>query len=282
MKSVIAIILLLAVVRTEPVGRATGNDTDAVIARGLFPLGAPSSSLKILRETVRVSLDRDRVTTNRVYLIRNDGAASAVRLATACGGRHPLAGECGAVLIQGASPSWHRAIGYLVDSGTHVSIKPKTRREIEECLKTVDGTVCGHEWMEFAIDLGAGETLQVSLKYQAPFNDRYWIESVVGQLYLYTEKFWAGDAVPQVAVWMELKGGQFALQSWTPRGLYAQYSIPPSRAVDGAILWQLDGYRPVKKPYTYLFSLLHPWSVDGAQIRSAYQKATSSPGSVHR
>jgi hypothetical protein len=104
-----------------------------------------------------------------------------------------LDGDCGEALIRGVSPSSHRAIGYLVDSGTHVSTRPKTRRAIEECLKTVDGTVCGHEWIEFAIDLRADETLKVNLQYQASYNERYWIESVVGQLYLYTEKFWAGE-----------------------------------------------------------------------------------------
>ena len=274
MKVLVAIFCFLAAVRSDPATSGAGNDTDAVIARGLFPLGPQSASLRILSETARVILSRDSITTTREYLIQNTGGDSrALRLATICGRRLVLDGDCGERLIDGALPSSRRAIGYLVDSGTHVSVRPKTRRQIEECLKTVDGTVCGHEWIEFSIDLRAGESLRVKLQYQASYNDRYWIESVVGQLYLYTEKFWAGDSVPQVAVWIQLRGGHFALESWMPRGMYAQYSTPPSRAVGGAVLWHLDDYRPVKKQYTYQFSLLHPWSVDRDQIRRAFDQA---------
>ncbi len=274
MKVLVAIFCFLAAVRSDPATSGAGNDTDAVIARGLFPLGPQSASLRILSETARVILSRDSITTTREYLIQNTGGDSrALRVATICGRRVALDGDCGETLIDGALPSSRRAIGYLVDSGTHVSVRPKTRRQIEECLKTVDGTVCGHEWIEFPIDLRAGESLRVKLQYQASYNDRYWIESVVAQLYLYTEKFWAGESVPQVAVWIQLRGGHFALESWMPRGMYAQYSTPPSRAVGGAVLWHLDDYRPVKKQYTYQFSLLHPWSVDRDQIRRAFDQA---------
>jgi len=275
MKIGFAITLLVAAVSTDPAAMsAAGGDTDAVIARGLFPLSPQSSSLKIVRTTVRVILGRDGITTRREYLIQNTGAdARAVRLATICGREMPLDGECGETRIDGAPPTTTRSIGYLVDKGSHVAIRPKTRREIEECLKTVDGTVCGHEWTEFAVDLRAGETLKVALEYPSSYNATYWIESVTEPLYLYTEKFWAGDSVPQVAVWVHLRRGQFALGSWTPRGIYAEYSKPPSKAVNGAILWQLNGYRPVKKEYTYMFRLLHPWSVDRDQIRRAYDEA---------
>jgi hypothetical protein len=280
MKIGVAITLLVAVVGTEPAMSGAGGDTDAVIARGLFPLSPQPSSLKIVRTTVRVILGRDGITTRREYLIQNTGAdARAVRLATICGREMPLDGQCGEARVDGAQPTATRSIGYLVDKGSHVAIRPKTRREIEECLKTVDGSVCGHEWIEFALDLPAGASRNVTLEYPDSYKETYWIESVTEPLYLYTEKFWAGDSVPQVAVLVQLRGGgHFALGSWTPRGMYAQYSTAPSRAVGGAILWQLDGYRPVKKEYTYKFRLLHPWSVDRDQIRRAYDEAARSSG----
>ena len=265
--------MVVAVVGTDPAARGAGNDTDAVIARGLFPL-EPSPSVIIIRTTARITLGRDGITTRREYLIQNtDAQVRALRLGTICGRQMPLDGDCGQAAINGVPPTLSRNIGYLVDKGTHVAVRPKTRREIEECLKTVDGTVCGHEWIEFAIELRAGETLNVTLRYEASYNERYWIESVTEPLYLYTEKFWAGDSVPHVAVWAQLRNGRFELGSWMPRGMYAQYSKTPTRAVDGAILWQLDGYRPVKKTYTYQFRLLHPWSVDKDQIRRAYDEA---------
>lgn len=201
MKVGVAIALLVTVVSTQPAVWGAGNDTDAVIARGLFPLNPQHSSLTIVRTTVRVILGRDGITTRREYLVQNTGAdARAVRLATICGRQAPLDGDCGETQINGVQPTTSRAIGYLVDKGRHLSIRPKTRREIEECLKTVDGTVCGHEWVEFAVDVRAGETLKVTLQYQASYNETYWIESVTDPHYLYTEKFWAGDSVPQVAV----------------------------------------------------------------------------------
>lgn len=282
MKGVVAALFLLAAVTTDPAVRRAGNDTDAVIARGLFPLGRENPSLIILREAVRVSLGPEGVTTKRTYSVRNVGNASTARLATICGEPNVLDADCGEVLIGGVAASSRRAIGYLVDSGTFVSTKQVSRREIEECLKTVDGTVCGHEWKAFSIDMHAGEILQVCLQYKAAFDDRYWIESVVSQLYLYTEKFWSGDSVPRLGVWLELQGGKLPLQPWMPRGQYAQYSIAPKGAVAGAIYWQLDGYRPVKKQFTYRFSLLHPWSLDRDQIRTIYDEAIARPGSIRR
>jgi hypothetical protein len=279
MRSALAVLLAGAVLSSYTTMRWVGNDTDAVIGRGLFPLGRHNPPLSLLSDTVRIRLGPTGVTTTRVYWIRNHGASAAVQLATICG-TNQLDADCGGVRIGAASPPTHRAIGYLVDSGGFVAIKQKTRREIEACLKTVDGTVCGQEWITFEIDMRKGESLRAILEYRTPFDDRYWIESVVDPLYLYTEKFWYGDSVPHVTVWAEVEGGKLSLQSWTPRGPYAQYSRHPTGEVDGAIYWRLDGYRPVKKQYTYLFRLLHPFSVDHDLIRAAYDEAMTKTGSA--
>ena len=281
MKPVVAILLTAAALRSDTAVHRAGNDTDAVIARGLFPLGRQNPPLTLLSETVRVSLGPNGVTTSRAYRIRNEGRSAAVQLATICG-INQLDADCGQVRIGSASPTSRKTIGYLIDSGGSVAIRPKTRREIEKCLKTVDGNVCGQEWTTYAIRMGAGESVRASLQYQTPFDDRYWIESVVDPLHLYTEKFWYGDSVPQVTVWAEVPGGKFSLQSWTPRGPYAQYSHSPSGEVNGAIYWRLDGYRPVKKQYTYSFRLLHPFSVDHRLIRAEYDEAIAKTGSARR
>jgi hypothetical protein len=281
MRPLLALLLAAAALGSHTTVRPVGNDTDGVIARGLFPLGGHNPPLALLSDTVRVRLGPNGLTTTRVYWLRNEGASAAVRLATICGANQ-LDLDCGQVQIGASSPPSHRSIGYLVDSGGFVAIKQKTRAAIEACLKTVDGTICGHEWSTFAIDMQAGESLRASLQYQTPFNERYWIESVVEPLHLYTEKFWHGDSVPHVTVWVEVQGGSFTLRSWTPRGLYAPYSLRPTGEVDGAVYWRLDGHRPVKKQYTYLFRLLHPWSVDRDQIRAAYDEAMAKTGSVRR
>ena len=203
MKPLVVILLATAALGSHTSVRPFGNDTDAVIARGLFPLGRKNPPLVLLSDTVRVSLGPNGVTTTRVYWIRNVGPSASVQLATICGANE-LDGDCGQVRIGPGSPPSHKAIGYLVDSGAVVAIKQKTRREIEECLKTVDGTVCGQEWTAFAIELRAGDSVRASLQYQTTFNDRYWIESVVEPLHLYTEKFWHSDSVPHVTVWAEV------------------------------------------------------------------------------
>jgi hypothetical protein len=278
MRSSLAVLLAGAFLSSYITARWIGNDTDAVIARGLFPLGQHNPPLALLSDTVRVSLGPTGVTTTRVYWIRNHGASAAVQLATICG-TNQLDADCGRVQISTLSPPAHRAVGYLVDSGNFVAIKHKTRREIEDCLKSVDGTVCGQEWTTFAIDIQAGESLRAVLQYQTPFDDRYWIESALDPLHLYTEKFWYGDSVPHLTVWAAVEGGKLSLQSWTPRGPYAKYSRQPSGEVDGAIYWRLDGYRPVKKQYTYSLRLLHPFSVDHDLIRASYDKAMAKTGS---
>ncbi len=106
MKVLVAIFCFLAAVRSDPATSGAGNDTDAVIARGLFPLGPQSASLRILSETARVILSRDSITTTREYLIQNTGGDSrALRVATICGRRVALDGDCGETLIDGALPS---------------------------------------------------------------------------------------------------------------------------------------------------------------------------------
>jgi hypothetical protein len=279
MKGIVALLYLLAAATGA---LHLGNDTDAVIARGLFPLGRDNPSLLLLAETVRVRLGPEGATTTRLYSVRNAGRGGRIRLATICGGPNVLDADCGEVLIGGAVPASRRAIGYLVDSGSFVSTRQVSRRAIEECLKTVDGTVCGHEWKTVSIDMQAGETREISLQYKALFDDRYWLESVVSQLYLYTEKFWSGDSIPRLGVWLELHGGKLELPTWMPRGQYAQYSTAPTAAVAGAIYWQLDGYKPVKKQYTYQFALLHSGAIDSDQIRKVYDKAMVQSGSVPR
>jgi hypothetical protein len=275
MKGIVALLLLLAAVTAA---RRAGNDTDAVIARGLFPLGRDNPSLLLLAETVRVRLGPEGTTTTRLYSVRNPGRAARVRLATICGQPNVLDADCGEIRIAGVELASRRAIGYLVDSGSFVSPRQASRRSIEECLKTVDGTVCGHEWATVSFNMKAGETREISLRYKAAFEDRYWLDSVVRELYLYSEKFWSGGSIPRVGVWLELQGGKWELPTWMPRGQYAQYSIAPTGAVAGAIYWQLDGYKPVKQQYTYRFSLLHPGSVDPYQIRGVYDRAMEKPG----
>jgi hypothetical protein len=218
MKSIIALLLLLAAAKLVP---GVGNDTDAVIARGLFPLGRDNPPLLLLAETVRVRLGPDGTTTTRLYSVRNPGRAARVRLATVCGGPSVLDADCGEVQIGGGELASRRVIGYLVDSGSFVSPRQASRRSIEECLKTVDGTVCGHEWATVSFNMKGGETREISLRYKAAFEDRYWLDSVVHELYLYTEKFWSGGSIPRVGVWLELQGGKWELPTWMPRGQYA-------------------------------------------------------------
>jgi hypothetical protein len=277
----ITILLAGLALRSDPNVHKAGNDTDAVVERGLFPLGRQNPPLTLLSETVRVSVGPNAVTTSRVYRIRNDGASAAVQLATICG-TNQLDADCGQIRLGAASPASQRHVGYLVDSGGSVTIRPTKRSEIEECLKHLDGNVCGHEWTTHAIRIEPGESVEASLQYHTPFDTEYWIDGVLAPLHLYTEKFWYGDSVPKVTVWAEVPGGKFSLQSWTPRGPYAQYSHPPTGEANGAIYWRLDGYRPVKKQYTYAFRLLHPNSVDHHSIRAAYDEAMAKAHPARR
>ena len=271
-KALSAIVLpLVASASVTPIG----NDTDAVVARGLFPLGKQSPSLAILEETVVVTVEREGTTTVRRYQIHNVGDSGQAYLATICGGTNTLGAHCGDISINGTPMGYQRSIGYLVDEGAVVSIRQRSRVEIAKCLEAVDGTVCGHEWALVPIEVGKEDTLEVSLRYRSGFEDRYWFESVASQLYLYTEKFWAGDHVPRIEVWIDLEGASLDLESWTPTGMYARYSMAPTGVVAGDICWRLDEYKPVKEQYKYQFSLLHPWSVDGDAVRRTHDEVWS-------
>jgi hypothetical protein len=275
--SVIRYVTALLLVLIAPMDGAAqvSGDTDGVVARGLLPLDGSPTPLVIRDETVAVTLYADVIRTERIYIIENIGAASDFVLGNLCGGPNRLDVDCGIVTVDGSAPPMTRHTGYLVDRDSIVRTQDKSRENIEACLANVDGGVCGHEWIAFPLHLNQDERATIKLTYDSEYTEPYWIETVARQLYLYSEKFFKASSIWSLPISIGVAGGDFDIEAWTPRGLYARHSTSPSRAEDGRIVWNFSGYSPA--PHTGFHGLLHPWAIDEDAIREAAAAAASSP-----
>lgn len=250
------------------------GDTEGVVARGLLPLGDGPSPLVIRDETVAVTLYADLIRTERTYVIENTGAASNFVLGNVCGGPNLLGVDCGAISVDGSTPYVTKHTGYLVDRDSVVRVRDQAQERIEACLANVDGGVCGHEWVAFRLRLGQNERASIKLTYDSEYTDPYWIETVAGQLYLYSEKFFQPSSIRSLPISIGVAGGSFDIEAWTPRGLYARHSTSPSRVEDGRIVWDYRGYSPSE--HGSYHGLLHPFAINKDAIRQAAAGAVPS------
>lgn len=269
-----AAVLLLALLAPIDGAAQVSGDTDGVLARGLLPLGDGPSPLVIRDEIVAVTLYADLIRTERTYVIENTGAASDFVLGNLCGGPNLLGVDCGAISVDGSTPSVTRHSGYLVDRDSVVQIRDMAQERIEACFANVDGGVCGHEWVAFPLRLSENERATIKLTYDSEYTDPYWIETVARQLYLYSEKFFRPSSIWSLPISIGVAGGSFDIETWTPRGLYARHSTSPSRAEDGRIVWNYSGYS--SSEHGGFHGLLHPFAIDKDAIRQAAAAAVPS------
>lgn len=250
------------------------NDTDAVVARGLFPLGVGNRALEIRSEEVTVTLGHRGVRAVRTYAVRNRGPERTFAIGTVCAYNDPwaTAEDCGTLHVDGGRTALRTGVAYLKDAGTNVEVRRKGREAIAACLKHVDGDVCGHLWAFAEVRFRAGQTRR--LEYEAPLvpvEPHRFSYQLTDPLYLYTEKFWAGEEVPRVELRLGMVGRPLSIDDFWPRGEYAVHSRAPDEEEEGFVVWRFAPYRPKKEPYTYKFWVVHPYAIDAQRLCRAYE-----------
>lgn len=263
------LILCLAASVAAPPARAM-NDTDAVVAMGLFPFDAGSRFLRIEAESLDVLVRPGGCRVRRVYRIACRDTSGTFRLGTAVLGpdyRSDGLERALHVHLDGLPCSLAVRTGRLVDRGASVKVEARTDEEIRDCNEHNDGDICGHTWIEFKADFERGGTRTISLDY-APAAQTPWhaLEYAIPQLALYTEKFWAGEAVPAVDVRLRPAGWSAPFEAFIPHGPYLKYTKPGFRTDGGMLHWEIHDYRPDKGPMTYGERLVHPWSINAKSI----------------
>jgi len=275
--SVVTVVLTIALALLPKPGHAM-NDTDGVIAKGLFPLEAGSKALEITSEKVAITLAKEGLRKHVSYEIRNNGESASFVIGTDCTLNYDATAsdiDCGRVRVDGVLMPMETEAAYLKDAGPVVEVRERSRGEIAECMKYVDGTICGHVWGHFETNFSAGAVRRLELDYLDPVDSSRFVEQMTGQLYLYTEKFWAGAAVPQIEVRFAIEGYGLPLSAFVPRGEYAEYAMHPTAVDDGGIVWRFNAYKPDKRPYTYTLKITHPAAIDARAICKAAEIATS-------
>lgn len=267
------------------------NDTDAVVAEGLFPIehGLP---LALKSERVSVALYPKGLKVMRRYEIENTGESPIkTRLATTClpiqyhendrlSELYSAAYASTEGTVDGVSANGERLVGRLVDAGTHVTIQEISLAEIEYCERSNDGDICGQPWISFPVEFAPGQTRTVEINYTKPgFSPRF-LEYAFDRLQLYAEKFWCNDSVPVVELDFRVEGIQLEENVFLPRGEFAAYSHPPSRHKDGVFFWRNENYVSTKKNYSYTTRIVHSRAVDLDTIFKCYG-AISAPSALH-
>lgn len=270
-RKITLLLVLLMLLATANSGFAM-NDTDGVVGRGLFPFEKGTHQLAVSAEEIQVVVDRKRIQSIWTYQIRNMGNDGVFQFGAACSVGLKWPSPCGQVYVDGRPVESEKHIGYLVDEGPFVKTRTMPLEDVENCYRgDPDGTICGHEWITMPIRFAANQVRQVVLAQTIPLTFSRLVEEMTGNLYLYTEKFWAGDVIPRITLGLGLQGGELGVESFLPHGEHAQYSIPPSRAENGMIIWRFENYRPNKSPMSYVFWIVHPFAVDNDAIREAYE-----------
>lgn len=252
------------------------NDTDGVIGRGLFPLNTSGTSLRLVSESIEITLNSAGIHTKRSYEVQNTGRRGAFSFGTMCG-YNTLSintDRCGKIVENGKYLSVTIDTSYLVDEGSHVSVKKINISEVTEILKHLDGTIVSHIWSSFELEFDENETKRLEIMYFAPIDPKYFKRHVLRDLFLYTEKFWDSEFATDVELRLAIEGFNIPLEYLTPKGRYSQYSIPPDSEEEGVIVWRFKDYRPNREKYSYTLRLLHPSSINFDSLCLAYEQAT--------
>ncbi len=259
------------------------NDTDAVVAEGLFPVeGGPA--LAIQSEKVAVELYAKGLKVTRRYQIENTGPSSAAcRLGTSCllpavsrrerlGALYDCAYQSTQVSIDGKARDFDRNIARLVDAGSHVKIQARTLEEIQECEKCKDVDICGHAWISFPVAFEPGQERAIDITHTTPeFSPRFMMYAL-DRLQLYTEKFWCNETVPLVEMQFRVAGIALPEDVFVPQGRNAPHSTPPSGYDKGTFIWRVRDHAPSKERYSYTVRMIHPYAVNREAILDAYRR----------
>ncbi len=270
------------------------NDTDAVVAEGLFPMDN-TLPLALRSEKVSVALYPKGVRVMRHYEIQNTGdAALEARLATTClsvpyNDHRVLAtlyegAYVGTIVtVDGKPVQVERHVGRLIDAGALVIVQDRTMAQIGDCEQHNDGDICGHPWVSLPVTFASDQIRTVEVNYEVPdFSPRF-VEFTLDRLQLYAEKFWGSDSVRVIEFDFSIEGKTLGEDVFLPRGEYAAHSTKPSGYNEGTFTWRIEHYAPSRKTYTYFTHLIHPYAIDMNAISKTYRSILepSSPSLAH-
>ena len=270
------------------------NDTDAVVAEGLFPM-EDDLPLTLKSEKVSVLLHPKGLKVMRRYEIQNTGdAALEARLATTClsvpyNDHRVLAtlyegAYVGTIVtVDGKPVQVERHVGRLIDAGARVILQDRTMAQIGDCEQHNDGDICGHPWVSLPVTFASGQIRTVEVNYEVPdFSPRF-VEFTLDRLQLYAEKFWGSDSVRVIEFDFSIEGKALGEDVFLPRGEYAAHSTKPSGYNEGTFTWRIEHYAPSRKTYTYFTHLIHPYAIDMNAISKTYRSILepSSPSLAH-
>jgi hypothetical protein len=275
--------LLLGLVMCPGVASAM-NDTDAVVADGLFPLAASAGIPSLLLEKVdiRLRLLPDGFEKSINYRIRHPGNSRSYVIGyviddPAPGGWYGPYGMKNAetrltIELDGAPATPKIRTGRLVDEGDHVRIDHRTQAEIDTCNAHNDGDICGHHWAELEVSFGEGQRRNVRVRslYGWPDNLNYAPDAITRELAIYTEKFWAGRTVPQIEIRLDTSALELSADRFSPHGGYG--SRVPTSLTSSEIRWVIRDFAPVKKPMEFGSYMLRPQAVDREVVRKQIQR----------
>lgn len=247
------------------------NDTDAVINRGLFPLGE-NTQMELLDEHVVVTLTKAGYSIVRDYTILNPGNegvfqfGSIVKMNTLNIDKK----EVGVVESGGTTVQVVLDTSYLADTGVDVKVIPKEISKIEECIKHNDGNVCGQIWYSLSLHFMENEEKTIRLSYIIPIDESQFRYELPKLMYLYTEKFWGNRIIPRIELKLGIEGFNSPLDLFTPTGKYAKHSTNPTAREGIYAVWVIEDYEPQKKKYSYSKKLIHPFSLNHEEIIDTY------------
>ena len=253
------------------------NDTDGVCGNGLFPLGPNARNLLLLSERMDVTLTKQGVVVRHTYRVRNTGkkdttfSFGAIKCAN-CSSEPK--GDHSAIRVDGQDVQYTQHLSFLRDSGTVVTRHDLTLSRAKQLLNSLDGTIETHLWMYFEVPMGSGATKTFEVENTEYLPDSYFTNAVLGNVCLYTEKFWASDSVPIIKVTFKTDHNFVPIRYFIPNPEFYDFCPKPDTMLNNRLIWTLNNYRPNKTMYSYGYGLLVPDAVMRDSISAAFSKAT--------
>lgn len=253
--------LILALIATDGLAM---NDTDGVVAHGLFPLGEKTESLRILSEVMHVMVVPQGIETTWTYEVQNNAMEQGdFHVGALCSTSMLSDTPCGKMWVDGKPVRTKEMTSYLVDAGTKVEIRPLAKSDFAACEKDNDGSICGHTWITATLRFAGGQVRRVTLTHPPGPIGASIPDVIAASMVLYTEKFWRDGFVPRVSVILGLQGGSFRRDLFVPRESYAEYSLAPDKEEQGAVLWHFQNHTANRNPQSYATHIIHAIDSDG-------------------
>lgn len=262
-------------------GSAYGmNDTDALVAGGVFPFPPGNSALHLLAERTETALRQDVLTVKKSYQFKADKTRRfefGMLVDRAC--EYRVWAEEKAVPVQ-------MKTGRLRDKGDKVEVQKISADEIMECEEFNDGDICSSDWAEFSVIAKMGETKSLLSEMTCSGSYQSAVRRYASELFLYSEKFWAGRTIPSVDFEVKLDEYKGYMDFFEPEMQDLSYlpgmSDPVFEKGEAGFKFRFSGYAPRKQPGTYAAHFGVTDSIDPVSqvIDAVYVGGEKMPGEL--